>query len=68
MTIDRHYRGPFSGVLKSPPAIVAKADQFEVGAVPLYWFLRYYLEHPDDRRELADGRAVGRLLRGELVS
>jgi len=67
-TVDRHYRGPFASALKSPPTITVKADQFAVGAVPLYWFLRYYLEHPEDRPELADGRAVDRLLRGALVS
>ena len=65
---DRHYRGPFASALKSPATITIKADQFDVGAVPLYWFLRYYLEHPEDRPELADGRAVDRLLRGALVS
>ncbi|GAB2657513.1 hypothetical protein ABI214_07085 [Prescottella soli] len=64
---DRHYRGPFASALKSPPTITVKADQFAVGAVPLYWFLRYYLEHPEDRPELADGRAVDRLLSGALV-
>lgn len=55
-------------MLKTPPTIVVKADQFDVGAVPLYWFLRYCLEHPEDRPELADGRAVDRLLGGALMA
>ncbi|WP_156112166.1 hypothetical protein [Prescottella defluvii] len=67
-SVDKHYRGPFASVLKSPPTITIKADQFDVGAVPLYWFLRYYLEHPEDRQELADGRAVDRLLGGALTA
>ncbi|WP_147283436.1 hypothetical protein [Rhodococcus sp. AG1013] len=67
-TAVKHYRGPFASVLKSPPTITIKADQFDVGAVPLYWFLRYYLEHPEGRPELADGRAVDRLLSGALMA
>ncbi|MBA0048863.1 hypothetical protein [Mycobacteroides sp. LB1] len=34
---------------------------FTPGGVALYWMIRHYWKHPEDRAELADGRALDRL-------
>lgn len=41
--------------------IKVPVDLYPAGAVPLLDLLRFYLEHPDDRVELDDGRAYERL-------
>jgi hypothetical protein len=41
--------------------IVDGADFYVPRGVALYWMVRHYWRHPDDRPELTDGRALERL-------
>lgn len=41
-------------------------DSLAVDRTLAYWTLHHYATHPDDRAELADGRAVERAARGDL--
>lgn len=38
-------------------------DRYQADPVVLYWTLHYYATHPESRDELADGRALDRVLR-----
>jgi hypothetical protein len=49
------------------PGIKVAAAWFAVDPVTAYWAVRFYAEHPDARAELADGRAVERVRRGDLL-
>lgn len=42
------------------------ADFYVPGGVGLYWMVRHYWRHPDDRAELTDGRALQRLDQGRF--
>lgn len=42
-------------------AIIEGADLYVPGGVGLYWMVRHYWRHLEDRAELADGRALERL-------
>jgi len=37
------------------------SGMFTPGGIALYWMIRHYWKHPEDRAELADGRALVRL-------
>jgi hypothetical protein len=41
--------------------IVDGADFYVPNGIALYWMVRHYWRHPDDRSELTDGRALERL-------
>lgn len=41
--------------------IVESADLYAPRGVSLYWMVRHYWRHPEDRPELVDGRAIDRL-------
>ena len=41
--------------------IVDGADFYVPQGIALYWMVRHYWRHPDDRSELTDGRALARL-------
>ncbi|KUI27334.1 hypothetical protein [Mycobacterium sp. GA-2829] len=41
--------------------VIDGADFYVPQGVPLYWMVRHYWGHADDRRELVDGRALERL-------
>ena len=56
------YRGPFApGYMQAQRSVRITADLFAVGAAPLLDFLDDYAFSPEDRAELADGRALRRL-------
>ncbi|MCZ0914596.1 hypothetical protein O0V02_19575, partial [Gordonia amicalis] len=57
--VEVFYRGPFSPSPEDP--IVCNVDLFPTGPEAMLDFLRYYLDHPEAREELGDGRAVERL-------
>ncbi|SDU43656.1 hypothetical protein SAMN04488548_1341163 [Gordonia westfalica] len=60
--VDIFYRGPFApAYMQAQRSVRITADLFAVGAVPLLDFIDYYAFSPDDRAELADGRALRRL-------
>lgn len=42
------------------------ADFYVPNGVGLYWMVRHYWRHADDRAELTDGRALGRLREGRF--
>lgn len=41
--------------------IIDGADIYVPGGSALYWMVRHYWQHPDNRSELTDGRAIQRL-------
>lgn len=41
--------------------VVANADRFASSGAALYWMVRHYWLHPENRAELTDGRALQRL-------
>jgi len=61
-TAGRQKRNPIVFVLKdAKPILVSNADRYEPNFGPLYWMVRHYWKHPEDRAELTDGRALERL-------
>lgn len=47
-------------------AIIDGADFYVPKGAGLYWMVRHYWRHPDDRTELVDGRALDRLRDGRF--
>ncbi len=41
--------------------VIEGMDLYVARGVPLYWMVRHYWRHPEERRELIDGRALQRL-------
>jgi hypothetical protein len=59
---DKRARNPVVFVVKgAKPVVVPNADRYGSIGPALYWMARHYLQHPDDRNELVDGRALDRL-------
>lgn len=59
---DKRARNPLVFVVKdSKPVVVANAERFGSSGPALYWMARHYWQHPGDRGELSDGRALERL-------
>lgn len=46
--------------------VIEGADFYIPGGAPLYWMIRHYWRHPEDRRELVDARAGERLRDGRF--
>ncbi|WP_231750764.1 hypothetical protein [Mycobacterium sp. NAZ190054] len=46
--------------------VIAMADYYVPGGAGLYWLVRHYWKHPEDRDELVDGRAPQRLQKGNF--
>ncbi|WP_235624029.1 hypothetical protein [Mycolicibacterium goodii] len=66
---DKQVRHPIVLVMKDgKPIVVKNADGYAPNGAALYWLIRYYWRHPENRAELADGRAVKRLCDEELVA
>ncbi|MBD0861053.1 hypothetical protein IA539_07470 [Gordonia sp. zg691] len=59
VAVEVFYRGPLAPSPEDP--IVCNVDLFPVGPEALLDFLRYYLDRPESRAELDNGRAVERL-------
>lgn len=65
------YRGivvhhPLVVVQATGEPLVVRAAELAVDPALAYWAARCYADHPEARAELADGRAVDRLRRGDL--
>ena len=59
---DRQTRNPIVFAVKDAKRIVVpNADRFASGGAALYWMVRHYWKHPENRDELTDGRALERL-------
>jgi hypothetical protein len=56
-------RHPIVLVMKNNerPIVVPNASSYSAGGAALYWMIRHYWKHPENRTELADGRALERL-------
>lgn len=62
-------RNPIVLVVKEgKPIVVANADRYEPGFGTLYWMVRHYWKHPEDRGELANGLALERLRNEQYVA
>jgi hypothetical protein len=62
---DKRARNPIVFVVKdAKPVVVPNADRYSSSGAALYWMTRHYWQHPENRDELVDGRALDRL-RGE---
>lgn len=46
-------------------AVIGNANVFVPGGAALYWMVRHYWRHPEDRGELVDDRALQRLRQGQ---
>jgi hypothetical protein len=58
---ERAYH-PITFVLKeSKPVLVHNASGYGPSGAAVYWMVRHYWKHPEDRAELTDGRALERL-------
>ncbi|KUH82063.1 hypothetical protein AU186_09900 [Mycobacterium sp. GA-1999] len=65
---DKRTRNPIVLVLNDAQSIVVpNADRYEPDFGPLYWMVRHYWKHPEDRDELTDGRALERLRNAQFV-
>ncbi|QZT60573.1 hypothetical protein [Mycolicibacterium austroafricanum] len=53
-------------VRDAKPIVVSNADRYGDGGPAVYWMVRHYWSHPDDRDELTDGRALARLREGQF--
>lgn len=60
-------RNPIVFVVKdATQVVVPNADRYASSGGDLYWMVRHYWRHPEDRDELTDGRALGRLRNGQF--
>jgi hypothetical protein len=58
----RQTRNPIVLVVKdAKPVVIPNADRYASSGGALYWMVRNYWKHPEDRDELTDGRALERL-------
>lgn len=55
-------------VVGTKPIVVPNADRYGSAGAPIYWMVRHYLQHPENRDELGDGRGLERLSKGEFDS
>lgn len=62
-------RDPFSFYVKDTerPMVVNNASGYATNGAALYWMVRHYWLHPENRGELADGRALERLRTEDFV-
>ena len=51
-----------------PRPIEIATNMLSTGCAPTYWLVKYYVEHPEDREELGDQRAIDRLMSGRVVT
>ncbi|MFS0896779.1 hypothetical protein [Mycolicibacterium litorale] len=59
---NRRTRNPIVvGMRDGKQIVVPNADRYASSGAALYWMARHYWRHPEDREELADGRALDRL-------
>lgn len=61
-------RGYVEEVRKNLPPYLIRADRLSLGLPATYWLLDFYIDRPELRDELADGRAIGRLRDGSVIT
>ncbi|MGV0811338.1 hypothetical protein ABQF34_05210 [Mycolicibacterium boenickei] len=49
------------------PVVIENASTYAPSGAALYWMVRHYWLHPENRMELTDGRALERLRRADFV-
>ena len=65
----KQVRHPVVLVMKDgKPVVIKNADGYAPNGAALYWLVRHYWLHPDNRVELVDGRAVARLRDQDFVT
>lgn len=55
-------------VRDAKPIVVSNADRYGDGGPAVYWMVRHYWKHPEVRGELADGRALARLVAAHFAT
>ena len=50
------------------PIVVSNADRYGDAGPAVYWMVRHYWKHPEDRGELTDGRALARLVAAQFAT
>ena len=66
---EKSKRAPRAVVLRlreGGEEVLGSANVYLPGGAALYWLVRHYWKHPEDREELADDRASERLLSGRF--
>ncbi|MDG4663390.1 hypothetical protein [Mycobacterium sp. 236(2023)] len=67
-TTDKKTRNPIVLLTNdSKPIVVSNADRYGDSGPALYWMVRHYWKHPENRDELTDGRALDRLRNGQFA-
>jgi hypothetical protein len=65
---DKRARNPIVLVLENEkPIVISNADRYASSGAALYWMVRHYWRHPEDRTELTDGRALERLRNAHFI-
>ncbi|MBO0681455.1 hypothetical protein JRC04_28670 [Mycolicibacterium sp. S2-37] len=65
---DQRKRYPIMFVMRDRSTVtLPSADGYAPRGAPLYWMVRHYWLHPENRAELADGRALERLRSQDFV-
>jgi hypothetical protein len=60
--MNKQERHPIVLVMNdAKPIVVKNASGYAPSGAALYWMIRHYWKHPENRAELADGRALERL-------
>jgi hypothetical protein len=64
---NKRARNPIVFEVKgAKPVVVPNADRYGDSGAALYWMIRHYWQHPENRDELVDGRALDRLRREQF--
>jgi hypothetical protein len=64
---DKRARNPIVFAVKgAKPIVVPNGDRYGDSGAALYWMARHYWQYPENRGELADGRALDRLRREQF--
>ena len=59
---DKQVRHPIVVVMRdTKPVVIKNASGYAPSGAALYWMIRHYWKHPENRAELIDGRALERL-------
>jgi hypothetical protein len=66
---DKQGRHPTVFVMKDgKPKVLKNTDGFAPRGAALYWLIRHYWKHPEDRAELTDSTAIERLRKEQFVA
>jgi hypothetical protein len=66
---EKQGRHPTVFVMKErKPKVLKNTGGFAPSGAALYWMIRHYWKHPQNRAELTDGRAIERLRNEQFVA